>query len=226
MNKFLSVSQKALVLLGSASLAPIFSIPLLGEAALAQRIERGVGCRNTANTATGSFTLNILDPGYTFLSVKADGSFYPDGKGGPLIVAYVPLYSTNATGRRIVTSPQKSFALSLEGRTLRVVVTPRGPRTDVQTGSFVRGVVCNPSIRGDEVAQPPSAPTNPPPSTCQPVLANGYYCPPIAFASPRKLVASSTAYPEPQPVEANVVEPNIALGEWKGSSWNLSNDNS
>jgi hypothetical protein len=69
-------------------------------------------------------------------------------------------------------------------------------------------------------------PPPPPPPACEPVLANGYYCPPIAFASPRKLVASSTAYPGPQPVEANVVEPNIALGEWKGSSWNHSNDNS
>ncbi len=69
-------------------------------------------------------------------------------------------------------------------------------------------------------------PPPPPPPACEPVLANGYYCPPISFASPRKLVASSTAYPGPQPVEANVVEPNIALGEWKGSSWNHSNDNS
>jgi hypothetical protein len=148
MTKFLASSKKTLTFCGVFSLATTLLLSLCAESVLAQRVERGIGCRNTPseNKATGSFTINILDAGYTFLSVKADGSFYPDGKGGPLIVGYVPSLSTNVTGRRTVSPQQQSFAVGVKAETLRVVMTSRGPRIDREVGSFIKGAACNPVI--------------------------------------------------------------------------------
>jgi hypothetical protein len=67
------------------------------------------------------------------------------------------------------------------------------------------------------VQNPPGS--TPPPSSCTRNEYNGYYCPPVAFASPNRLIGSSVGYTEPQATDAVGSQTSLELGNWEGTQW-------
>jgi hypothetical protein len=250
MNRFprLVVIASSIVFFADISaenaIASIDAIPIRTEE-LCENIYTGTNTLVIANyngKIRGHFTAQMT-------SIYLTRVFVPQGTTGGMPATLGPLGRSFNARAQTSGDPQKSAAVSgyaeveevLAGELLRgglslstvIKCLPEPPPLVAQckgkpepTALPVSSVARTSSAKDKKDKCELTPPPPPPPPACEPVLANGYYCPPIAFASPRKLVASSTAYPEPQPVEANVVEPNIALGEWKGSSWNHSNDNS
>jgi hypothetical protein len=137
---------------------------------------------------------------------------------------YRPGVSQSFTAYQTVRSGplQESVAWGGQVRVERLVGRGRNVRLQRAVGVVRASNICLPSPNqpiGQNPSPNPSPDPTPPPSSCTENEYNGYYCPPVAFASPSRLVASSVVYIEPQATDAVGSQASLELGTWEGTQW-------
>jgi hypothetical protein len=162
---------------------------------------------------------------FTIVGLRTTTTFFPDLRTRVLITNfYIPRVSQSFSGYQTVKAGPRQESVAWVGRLRaeRLVSNGRTMRLDRAIFDINANPLCLPSPNQPIGQNPPPNPSpdpTPPPESCTRNESNGYYCPPVAFASPSRLIASSVVYIEPQTTDAVGSQSSLELGTWEGTQW-------
>jgi hypothetical protein len=205
----------------------LLTASLPSHAQQAQNVKYTARCDNV-NTPRYATRLDVRARAlnqFTIVGVNLTTTFVPELVSRQLTTNfYIPGTSQSFTAYQTVRSGplQESVAWGGQVTIERLVGRGRNIRLQQAVSVVTASNICLPSPNQPIGQNPPPNPSpdpTPPPSSCTENEYNGYYCPPVAFASPSRLIASSVGYTEPQATNAVGSQTSLELGTWEGAQW-------